>query len=830
MQHTGGCLTDRENRNSGEEEETVMIWERIKKLWKAGLTQKTKIQSLFVMAGTVTLLMAGCSTGSPEASESGETALDKEMYPLSEDDLDDAESIAAVYRDIYDEAIEANALESPETLRRIVVRLGENGYVAVDSENQVDMAGAEQVIEFCQAVDEKKSAALTIIVITDFGFRKFDLETEGGNVNIVRGYYQYDRNGCLRNRSTVSYQADIWQYTEDGYLIFEGSYFGDENYVLTLSDTSEHTALRVLPLEEKCRELNREYILSVGYGRNNMFLTDWSEENFGDLDFYDIFDIFYPLMYGKAVPYVADENLGVGAVYQIPEEVFENVIAAYFKIDREILRQKTTYSSAETAYEYRPRGFYEAEYPDIPYPEVVSYTENQDGTITLIIHAVYPNDNTSAAYSHRTVIRPLGGDCFQYVSNQMISLEDEYDIWWHSDRLTKDEWLEIYGENEQMGYVESTGREAGSAGQMEKGYNLPIDARQRQEVEDDCQKMMGLISELYKNADKGYASNVVIKEEVMYQMAEKLKSAGCPVTITAEYSNMENYEELEDFLNAATAGSSGSVTVYEIHSDGGIGRYEYSYDGKDMYVLSAKAVWSDDDKPVITYISYTRIKEWKFTDKGWFCYELCVPEYPEVTEMMDAGCMVRVKPMTEENREMSEKCVIGLAYQGNNLLCSDWDADHMESLDYNGMYEYLYAMKYQEQFPSEDYPDGIPKDEFERLIMEYLPVTAEEIQNYAVFDEAKQTYAWAGLGCFNYAPTYFGTSFPEVTDIRENDDGTVTLTVDAVCSMILCDDAVITHELTVRFAEDGAFQYLGNKILDDGISDIPEYQYRITRE
>lgn len=192
--------------------------------------------------------------------------------------------------------------------------------------------------------------------------------------------------------------------------------------------------------------------------------------------------------------------------------------------------------------------------------------------------------------------------------------------------------------------------------------------------------------------------------------------------------------------------------------------------------------------------------------------------------------MVRVKPITEKNREMSEKCVLGLAYQGNNLLCSDWDADHMECLDYNGMYEYLYAMKYQEKFPAEDYPDGIPKDEFERLIMEYLPVTAEEIQDYAVFDEEKQTYAWLRLGCSNYAPTYFGTSVPEVTDIRENIDGTVTLTVDAVCSMILCDDAVITHELTMRFADDGSFQYLGNKILEDGMSHIPDYQYRIIRE
>ncbi len=363
-----------------------------------------------------------------------------------------------------------------------------------------------------------------------------------------------------------------------------------------------------------------------------------------------------------------------------------------------------------------------------------------------------------------------------------------------------------------------------------KGYDLLVSDSERKEAEDDCKEKMELIAELYKNADKGYASNVIIADEIIDQMVEKLKSIGCSVTVTALYSDMENYKELEDFLNASIAGRSGSAVCYEIHSDGGVGRYKYIYDGKDMYILSAKAAWSDDDKPVITYISYTRIKEWKFTDKGWFCYELCVPEYPEVTEIVDGSCMVRVKPITEKNREMSEKCVLGLAYQGNNLLCSDWNIDRMESLDYNGLYEYLYAMKYQEQFPSENYPDGIPKDEFESLIMEYLPVTAEEIESYAVFDEEKQTYMWERLGCFNYAPTYFGTSFPEVTDIRENKDGTLTLTVDAVCSMILCDDAVITHELTVKFAEDGSFRYLGNKILDDGLSNIPEYQYRIVRK
>ena len=152
------------------------------------------------------------------------------------------------------------------------------------------------------------------------------------------------------------------------------------------------------------------------------------------------------------------------------------------------------------------------------------------------------------------------------------------------------------------------------------------------------------------------------------------------------------------------------------------------------------------------------------------------------------------------------------------FLYSNWNAENMSGLDYNGMFEYLYRMKYKEKFNYEDYPNGIPKEEFE-----YLPVTKEQIREYAVFDEKNQTYYWVRLGCFNYAPTFFGTSLPEVVNIKENEDGTIILTVEAVCDMVMCDDAVITHELTVRFAEDGSFQYLGNEILNDGIMHIPDY-------
>ena len=135
-----------------------------------------------------------------------------------------------------------------------------------------------------------------------------------------------------------------------------------------------------------------------------------------------------------------------------------------------------------------------------------------------------------------------------------------------------------------------------------------------------------------------------------------------------------------------------------------------------------------------------------------------------------------------------------------------------------------------ERFYAEKYKEGIPKDEFESLIMEYLPISEEKLQEYAEFDETTKVYAWAPLGCGNYAPNFFGTSVPEVVEVKENPDDTVTLTVNAVCDMVLYDDAFITHELTVKFKEDGSFQYLGNEIRKEDRNNVPEYQYRVKGE
>ena len=49
--------------------------------------------------------------------------------------------------------------------------------------------------------------------------------------------------------------------------------------------------IRDRPLDAKCRELNEKYLLPIGYELNNMFLVDWNEDDFGELNFYDMFDL-----------------------------------------------------------------------------------------------------------------------------------------------------------------------------------------------------------------------------------------------------------------------------------------------------------------------------------------------------------------------------------------------------------------------------------------------------------------------------------------------------------------------------------------------------------
>lgn len=260
------------------------------------MLRQRSVHGLWAISLLLLLITAGCSNTSPEETPTAETTTAVSEPP--DHSGEDAERMAELCIDLYKKAAEENRIADLDVIRSIVNRLGEHGYPAVDSRNQVDMTRPEQVVDFCGKVDAQEEAYITILEVSDLGgFVKYDLHTKDGKVDVDRSYYKYE-GGSLQREVAGSYQAEYWNYTPEGYLMFSGVWFSEELYILTLSGVEEHTALRVQPLEETYREFGRKYLLPIGFEQNNMFLGDWSEDDFGDLNFYDIFDRLYPKVHG----------------------------------------------------------------------------------------------------------------------------------------------------------------------------------------------------------------------------------------------------------------------------------------------------------------------------------------------------------------------------------------------------------------------------------------------------------------------------------------------------------------------------------------------------
>lgn len=414
------------------------------------------LKSGFVAIGILLAVnMFGCSSFTENESGNIDTQpsqqerenANKITMKRNETEEKEAKEILEICCQACEKATKEDKLNDLEMIRGLVTNFGEKGYTAVDSENQINMTEYEKLQQFCETVKDKKKGRMTVVEVTKNGSCTIrNMETQDGNVNIIRSYYVYEE-GEMDQSSEDIYRAESWEYTENGYLMFSGWLAFEGSYEVTRDKMMEYTAYRVLPLDETCRELNRKYILPIGYERNNMFLTDWSEEDFGELDFYDAFDLFYRENHMGNGDFTAGMAMGTSAVYLISKEKFEPVIMSKFRISSEVLQSKTVYYPEEEVYEYKPRGFEEVEYPEYPYPEVIGYTRNNDGTLTLNVQVVFPYRGLSKVSIHEVTVRDTEDGGIQYVANHVIEPINDSEIGWHVPRLTRAEWEELYGGN-----------------------------------------------------------------------------------------------------------------------------------------------------------------------------------------------------------------------------------------------------------------------------------------------------------------------------------------------------------------------------------------------
>ena len=133
-----------------------------------------------------------------------------------------------------------------------------------------------------------------------------------------------------------------WKYTEKGWLIWEEALSRNQ-------EMDMHTFVRILPLDEKCRELGNCLYSAVSYFCNNLFLTDWDENSMENIEFSDLFDFLYEMKYGVKMD---EEKYRNG----IPKAEFEDVVRTYFDISVEKLETYARYDPENGVYPWEPIG------------------------------------------------------------------------------------------------------------------------------------------------------------------------------------------------------------------------------------------------------------------------------------------------------------------------------------------------------------------------------------------------------------------------------------------------------------------------------------------
>ena len=107
--------------------------------------------------------------------------------------------------------------------------------------------------------------------------------------------------------------------------------------------------------------------------------------------------------------------------WKIPAEEYERIMTTYFPVSIEQLREYRGYDEGSNSYEYEM--IYASPYP--PFGEVVDYTKNADGTITLIVDGVWPDYNSDLAFRNTVVVQPFEDGTFRYLSNSIEQIELE---------------------------------------------------------------------------------------------------------------------------------------------------------------------------------------------------------------------------------------------------------------------------------------------------------------------------------------------------------------------------------------------------------------------
>ena len=388
------------------------------------------------------ILLSACSgvnDGSQPSISYGHNTLESQPDPMKETIEKRCKEITSMYYDLYVSADKSepqnqwgNPVLSQSSIDAIESLLMNAGLDVIDTNGVYPshLSTADYFYCFWYDIEQNRSAEQEIIWILEDGALSYRLFVhQDGETYVYSMHYPIDVN---RNVSYEAHKVLEWKLTDKGNFYYRIYPAGDKHY-------SDYALIRMAESDMELYDLTMKYIWAGGYVGTNIFLIDWTEDDFGDLSFIDIFESLYYDCYGKQFrPEGYDFILEQGCC-KIPAAEFEEVVLPYFDIDLDTFREMAQYDAEGDYYPWRQiqTNDFVFLYYYMVEPEVTEYKVNSDGTITLTVEMLSTDLATDCLFAHEVTVRPLENGNFQFVGNE-VTYQTEYGLPYSKPRFTWD--------------------------------------------------------------------------------------------------------------------------------------------------------------------------------------------------------------------------------------------------------------------------------------------------------------------------------------------------------------------------------------------------------
>ena len=298
--------------------------------------------------------------------------------------------------------------------------------------------------------------------------------------------------------------------------------------------------------------------------------------------------------------------------------------------------------------------------------------------------------------------------------------------------------------------------------------------------------------------------------------AAALGEDGCAVLYAYEtYPSyyLETPEPLLSFWEQAKAGQDCSVELVRRKDAHALSYQKLSVERGKPYAQFLRCEQNADGTVTISNFERFAVQDWQMTDAGNFYYRL----FPTGDKHSADYQLIRTVPPDRSHLAMLERYVLPIYYYVN-LLITDWSEPDFAGVSFNDLFDRLYALRFHCQPDAADYAQDettgafrIPSGEFERVVLPYFSVSAENLRALAGYDGQSDSYPWRPIRTNDMELYDYPTTEPYITDVRENPDGTTTLLLSCL-STDVPTDCIFSHELTVRTLPSGGFEYVSNHI------------------